>query len=146
MGMGKSWARGNVLGSVTKITLANTAKQISENFVVQSIMQTTVVSDAPVGFPWTEGPRAFKSRNNSKTRAHKLRNTRAQPKNQTRMVHYFVTLAEIVYTRDYNFIIHMGQVIIHAGKYFYFLCNLNSIRILPLAKVPITYQQHQIHL
>ena len=42
MGMGKSWARGNVLGSVTKITLPNTAKQISENFVVQSIMQTTV--------------------------------------------------------------------------------------------------------
>ena len=42
MGMGKSWARGNVLGSVTKITLAITAKQISENFVVQSIMQTTV--------------------------------------------------------------------------------------------------------
>ena len=27
-----------------------------------------------------------------------------------------------------NFIIHVGQVIIHAGKYFYFLCNLNSIR------------------
>ena len=45
MGMGKNWARGNVLGSVTKITLANTAKQISEKFVVQSIMQTTVVFD-----------------------------------------------------------------------------------------------------
>ena len=93
------------------------------------------MSDAPVGFPWTEGSRAFKSRNNSKTRARKLRNTRAQPNNQTRMIHYFVTLAEIVYTRmikviytrDYNFIIHMGQIIIHAGKYFYFLCNLNSI-------------------
>ena len=42
MGMGKSWARGNVLGSVTKITLPNTAKRISENFGVQSIMQTTV--------------------------------------------------------------------------------------------------------
>ena len=34
----------------------------------------------------------------SKTCARKLRNTGAQPKNQTRMVHYFVTLAEIVYT------------------------------------------------
>ena len=37
-----AWTRGNDLGSVTKITLPNTAKQISENFVVQSIMQTTV--------------------------------------------------------------------------------------------------------
>ena len=35
---------GTFLGSVTKITLPNTTKQVSENFVVQSIMQTTVRS------------------------------------------------------------------------------------------------------
>ena len=37
-----AWARGNVFGSVIFVTLPNTTKQASDNFVVQSIMQTTV--------------------------------------------------------------------------------------------------------
>ena len=39
----------------------------------------------------------------------------------------YTQMIKVIYTRDFNFIIHMGQVIIHAGKYFDFLCNLNSI-------------------
>jgi len=61
--------------------------------------------------------------------SEQTQNRHSQPKNQTCMVQLFTYrwLHKVIYTQDNNFIIHVGQVIIHADKYFLFFVHLNSI-------------------
>ena len=49
-----AWARGNVFGSMIFVMLPNTTKQISDNFVVQSIMQMTISNHNATFWPHFE--------------------------------------------------------------------------------------------